>query len=1174
MDFPNFLSTPKRLTPINSWHEHIPFAMFLVEILRPEIFVELGTHLGDSYCAFCQAVQELNLSTACFAVDTWKGDEHSGLYGPEVLQDLRAHHDPLYGSFSRLIESTFDEALPQFADGTVTLLHIDGCHTYGAAKHDFESWLPKMGPGGVVLIHDINVREREFGVWRFWSELKPQYPHFEFLHSHGLGVLAVGKDYPAALGEFFEASGEVAVELRNSFFRIGRQVAERAASAELHHNQVRQIAELHQAISLKDERISMQSQVIAERDRKIAAMIQTIVERDRKIAHINQLLIDARKELSSLQAAKAQSFAHAEQLQQQLNAARQTLSMVQGSMSWRATGILRAAFAAHPRARQWTRRLVRMVWWTVTLQLGTRLRERRRLFKRRRTITASPLFDARWYLEHYQDVAVGGCDPALHYALFGASEQRNPGPRFDAAWYLKRYSDVASAGVNPLVHYVEHGAAEGRETREVSDLLPGRAASPTAAFAQGDSGAMQTKEAWDLRGRDSLQKLLSRKETLCFPAFKDPDLSILLLFCNNAHLSLLCLESLLTNSDVSYEVVIVDNGSTDETPQLLERIQGATIVRNQENLRFIEGCRQAAEHSRGRYLCFFNNDALLLPNSLSAALRNFEEDPTVGAVGGKILLADGRLQEAGSLLWSDGSALGYGRGDNPDRPEYQFRREVDYCSGAFLFTPRQLFHELGAFDPYFYPAYYEDTDYCMRVWQKGLKVVYEPRAAIRHYESAWWKNEAAQALMTTNCKKFLDKWQGMLSLHLPSSPKNVNAARISPHSKGLRIAYIEDRIPHLHLGSGYPRSNRILRHLVQEGHKVTCVAFTFPLDGDEYSDIPRDVELFDGMHERERLFKDYLPNCDIIWISRPHNMAAFLESMHTHGGNGFRAKLIYDAEAIYADRDLIRARISSQGVSPSLMRAWVAREMALAKAADSVVVVSDRDRDAFESAGAANVHVIGHQIEPMSTLAPFEERKTILFVGAMHGADNPNADSMRYFCEKTWPRVRSETGADLVIAGFGTEGFSRDVKGSGIQILGKVDNLTDLYEQARVFVVPTRYAAGIPFKAHEAASRGVPMVVSTIIGEQLGWQHERDCLIAEGPSEFADVCCRLYRDKDLWERLRANALERVRIELCESAFSQELMAVLGEAPGTRVAPSASRISNSRDASAESHEAAI
>ncbi len=262
------LLEPRRLVLPNPWAGHIPFASWLVRQLRPRVFVELGTHTGNSYCAFCQSIDETpGKPTRAYAVDTWQGDSHAGLYDDGVYEQLKSYHDPLYSGFSTLLRKTFDQALADFESASIDLLHIDGLHTYEAVRHDFETWLPKLSERAVVLFHDTCVYRDDFGVYKLWSELKERFPGFNFTHSNGLGVLLVGRDrHPTLMGLAGELVVNKHLDLASDLFaRLG------------------QALELRLTTEFLSERCAHLTRAIDERDANSLSLYKAIDERDAQI---------------------------------------------------------------------------------------------------------------------------------------------------------------------------------------------------------------------------------------------------------------------------------------------------------------------------------------------------------------------------------------------------------------------------------------------------------------------------------------------------------------------------------------------------------------------------------------------------------------------------------------------------------------------------------------------------------------------------------------------------------------------------------------------------------------------------------------------------------------------------------------------------------------------------
>jgi len=258
--------SPRSLQSPSAWLGHLPFAGWVIQEISPKIFVELGTHSGNSYFSFCQSVVEAGISTKCYAVDSWQGDEHAGQYDEETFAKVNAHHQEHYAGFSRLLRMTFDDAVTYFADESIELLHIDGLHTYEAVHYDFETWLPKLAPGAVVMFHDTNIRERNFGVWKLWKELQVRYPsNLEFTHSHGLGVLQLNNAPDNRKLEWLQPGSPEKQRLINYFAALGSRQLERFELSELKQH----AASLNQAAVERDRHIAGLNQAVAERDGQI-----------------------------------------------------------------------------------------------------------------------------------------------------------------------------------------------------------------------------------------------------------------------------------------------------------------------------------------------------------------------------------------------------------------------------------------------------------------------------------------------------------------------------------------------------------------------------------------------------------------------------------------------------------------------------------------------------------------------------------------------------------------------------------------------------------------------------------------------------------------------------------------------------------------------------------------
>lgn len=657
-----------------------------------------------------------------------------------------------------------------------------------------------------------------------------------------------------------------------------------------------------------------------------------------------------------------------------------------------------------------------------------------------------------------------------------------------------------------------------------------------------------SKEDHHKLSQENLSHFLNSNSRIKFDSTK-ADITIVLVLFNKANLTYACLKSIEKYSKIPIKLILIDNNSTDETKQLLARLDGVEILYNKENLHFVKACNQIIDLVNTPYLLFLNNDIELFENSISSVLNTLKSNEQIGAVGGKIIGLDGKLLEAGSIIWQNGSCSGYGRNEPLDHFDYNFNRVVDYCSGAFILTKTELFRKHGGYDERFIPAYFEETDYCIWLQKKGFKCVYDANAIVRHVEFGSSEQEQAILLQTKNQLKFYQKHLDSLKNHFDNHNINIINARFAASQQNIKkVLYIDDRIPHRELGIGFTRSNEIVNNIQKLEYQVTIFPMYRYLTEqwkEAYRDISPYIEIIKEGHylSFEEFIKSRSDYYQIIWVSRPHNMDLVYSDILKHAQN---YKLIYDAEAIFSERMKLDLKFQGIPISDRSLLYQTKKEVNLALKADLVTTVSMHDAKKFNSFSIEHIRVLGHALKSKKTISPFTLRKDLLFVGNLDADFSPNVDSIRWFVRNIFPLIKQKLpDIKFNIIGSNDAPSLKELEVKDIIFHGKVTDLQNYYDQNKVFIAPTRFAAGIPYKVHEAAANGIPVVATKLLGRQLNWEHKKEIMLSSlDIDEFAEMVIELYQNQELWESVQKNAHHFAENELDEASYEKQIINIL------------------------------
>jgi GT2 family glycosyltransferase len=606
------------------------------------------------------------------------------------------------------------------------------------------------------------------------------------------------------------------------------------------------------------------------------------------------------------------------------------------------------------------------------------------------------------------------------------------------------------------------------------------------------------------------------------PSSGTPVVSIIIPVYNQAAHTLACLRALAAHPpQVPCEILVVDDGSSDQTAAWMPQVQGLRYEVRERNGGFIEACNDGVARSRGRYVVLLNNDTVPQPGWLDALLDTFTQLPQAGLVGAQLLYPDGRLQEAGGVIFQDGSGWSYGRFESAEDPRYSALRDTDYCSGAALMIPRALWDTLGGFDTRYRPAYYEDTDLAFKVRAAGHRVLVQPASRVVHDEgtsNGTDTGSGVKAYQLRNQAVFAGKWAQALRSQ-PSVGSVPSPALLHRHQR--QVLILDEEVPQPDRDSASLRQYNLIRMLVDGGAHVVFVPTRREHAGtptEALQQLGVEVWYAPFLQGIGAWLRAHGPRFAVVMMVRHHVASECLPLLRTYAP---QARTVFDTVDLHYLRERRGAEVAGNaGLLRDAERTRV-RELAVMAATDVTVLVSAAEREQLRiDAPGVTVELISNLHEVATGGEAWANRHDLVFVGGFRHP--PNVDAMQWFIGEVFARIRAQL-PDVRFHCIGAEVpdalHALAATQPGVEIHGFVPVVTPYMDQVRIAVAPLRFGAGVKGKVNLSMAHGQPVVATTCAVEGMHLQDGQDVLVADDAEAFAAAVVRLYQDPVLWEQL-------------------------------------------------------